>query len=95
MEIAVIQNDGSRSIGLSECDVIIEDEFECWVSDEVALHLYASIDRWVDDISRRVEKYVDLLIDIDEYLVLIGLAVDRHAGSGGVDGVGSEQWEAS
>ncbi len=74
MEVAVVQDDASRSIGVCEGDFFVEDEFEGGVAGEVALHLDASVDGGVDDVARRVEENIDLLEDVDIDLVLVGFA---------------------
>lgn len=93
MEVTIIQNDRARCVRIGKSDIIVKDEFEGGIAEEVALHLDASIDRWVNDVARGVEQYVDLLVDVDEDLVLVGLAIDRYAGGWRVDRVRAEEGE--
>lgn len=95
VEVAVVEDDVSGGVGLSERNIIVEYEFERRVTYEIALHLDASVDGGVDDVARGVEEDVDLLVDVDEDLVLVVLAADRDRGGGGVDGVGAEEREVA
>lgn len=93
MEIAIIKYDIAWRVGLSKCDIIIEDKLEGWVANEVALHLYAPVYWGVDDIAWWVEEDVDLLVDVDENLILIAFVADTDARGWWVDGVGAEDRE--
>jgi hypothetical protein len=95
VEVAVIEDDAAGSIGLSECDFLVEDEFEGGVACEVALHLYAAVDGGVDHVSWGVEEDVYLLEDVDEDFVLVRLAAHGHVGGRWVDCAGGEDGEVA
>lgn len=91
VEVTVIQYDRARSIGISQCDIIIKYKFEGRIANEVALHLYAPIDSRIDDVPRRIKEDVYLLVNIYENLILVCFATDRYMRSRWVDGIGAPQ----
>jgi len=69
VKVAVIQNDGAWRVGLSQSELLAENQFESGIANEVALHLDAAVDRRVDHISRGVEKDVNFLVNVDKDLI--------------------------
>lgn len=51
MEVAVVEDDGAGGVGVSDGEVVVEDEFEGRVAGQVALHLDAAVDGGVDDVA--------------------------------------------
>lgn len=94
MEVAVVEDDGAGGVGVSDGEVVVEDEFEGRVAGQVALHLDAAVDGGVDDVAWGVEQDVDLFVDVDEDVVVVALA-DRNWGRRWVDSVGAEQWKVA
>lgn len=90
MEIAIVKNDTSRRVGLSQSQIVIQDKFKRGVANQIALHLNAPIDRTIDDVTWTVEQNVDLLVNVDEYIVCVVFVVDGNWRSWGVDGAGAE-----
>lgn len=50
MKVAIIEDNSASNIGIRHSDVLVEDELQCWISIQVALHLNAAINGRVDDI---------------------------------------------
>jgi hypothetical protein len=69
MKIAIIQNDTSRGIGLSQSQLITKNQFKHRIASKIALHLYAAVDWRVDDVSWRIEKDVNFLVNVYKNLV--------------------------
>lgn len=90
MEIAVIQDNTSRCIRLSQSQLITKYQLKIRIASEVAFHLYASINWRVDHVSRWVEKDVDFLVNVNENLICVVFAY-WNRGSGRVDGIWAEE----
>ena len=76
MEVAVVEYDASRRVGLGKGEVVVEDELQRGIANQIALHLDAAVDGAVDDVARAVEQNVDLFIYVDENVVVVAFVVD-------------------
>ena len=81
MECAIVQHhwaNGSMSI-FTNNKIVIKNQSKPWISSKIALALYDSLDWTIDYGAIRVEKYTKLLKYVNEYLILITLALFDNA----------------
>jgi len=90
MKIAIVQNDTSWGIRFSQSQLITKNKFQRRIACKIALHLNAAVNWRVDDVSWRIEKNVNFLVDVDKNLVSIVFA-NRNRWSWRVDGTWAKE----
>lgn len=92
MKITIIKHNSPRGIRVRHRDVLVQDQFQCRIPVQVALHLNAPVDGGVYDVARGVEQYVYFLVTVYEDLVCFVLG-DGYVGGCGRDGLVGEEWD--